>query len=281
MADTYLAHYASKYYDPVKAHEYYMRTRELKGRRLTKNLSDEGKKVWSYTKNEISSEKKSNVENQRDVRDKKIEEMRSKASAARERITAKLKELNKVLSEKASEQRENIDSNKKSNIEEITSRTAAQRDKLEAEKNAKIKQFMAEKIPEGLSKEERAKRIAERNEEIAKLRHGVKGEKLKITEKSAAEKDSVRTAAKNDKTVVNESTKAERTSNQSSASSERAAVASELKNAITAARNAYNQAKVSLDSSYESIYQREFDKIASEYVKVSSQKKNKRKRKNR
>lgn len=26
--------YASKYYDPVKAHEYYMRTRKLKGRRL-------------------------------------------------------------------------------------------------------------------------------------------------------------------------------------------------------------------------------------------------------
>ena len=29
----YLAHYASPYYDPAKAHEYYMRTRELKGRR--------------------------------------------------------------------------------------------------------------------------------------------------------------------------------------------------------------------------------------------------------
>ena len=28
-----LRHYASPYYDPQKAHEYYMRTRELKGRR--------------------------------------------------------------------------------------------------------------------------------------------------------------------------------------------------------------------------------------------------------
>lgn len=28
-----LTHYASKYYDPVKAHEYYMRTRKLKGRK--------------------------------------------------------------------------------------------------------------------------------------------------------------------------------------------------------------------------------------------------------
>lgn len=35
-----LQHYASPYYDPVKAHEYYMRTRELKGRRSTTKLKD-------------------------------------------------------------------------------------------------------------------------------------------------------------------------------------------------------------------------------------------------
>ena len=51
-----LRHYASPYYDPLKAHEYYMRTRELKGRSTT-SLNDEGKKIWSYTKNNIKSEK--------------------------------------------------------------------------------------------------------------------------------------------------------------------------------------------------------------------------------
>ena len=55
-----LRHYASPYYDPVKAHEYYMRTRELKGR-STSSLNDEGKKVWSYTKNNIKSEKAAKV----------------------------------------------------------------------------------------------------------------------------------------------------------------------------------------------------------------------------
>ena len=38
--DELLQHYASPYYDPVKAHEYYMRTRELKGRRSTTKLND-------------------------------------------------------------------------------------------------------------------------------------------------------------------------------------------------------------------------------------------------
>lgn len=39
-----LRHYASPYYDPQKAHEYYMRTRELKGRSTT-SLNDEGTTV--------------------------------------------------------------------------------------------------------------------------------------------------------------------------------------------------------------------------------------------
>lgn len=40
MSD-YLIHYASPYYDPVKAHEYYMKNRELKGRTSTKGFTDE------------------------------------------------------------------------------------------------------------------------------------------------------------------------------------------------------------------------------------------------
>lgn len=42
MSDKYLIHYASEYYDPVKAHEYYMKHRHLKGR-TTSGLNEEGK----------------------------------------------------------------------------------------------------------------------------------------------------------------------------------------------------------------------------------------------
>ena len=43
-----LRHYASPYYDPEKAHEYYMRTRELKGRSTT-SLNDEGSLIQFTT----------------------------------------------------------------------------------------------------------------------------------------------------------------------------------------------------------------------------------------
>ena len=49
-----LAHYASKYYDPVKAHEYYERTKKLKGRN---SLSEKGKEVADYVTKQLNSER--------------------------------------------------------------------------------------------------------------------------------------------------------------------------------------------------------------------------------
>lgn len=64
--------YASKYYDPVKAHEYYMKNRELKGRskaktpeekakaarKSTKTLNEQGKAVAKAVKAAINEERK-------------------------------------------------------------------------------------------------------------------------------------------------------------------------------------------------------------------------------
>lgn len=50
-------HYASKYYDPVKAHEYYMKTRHLKGYDTQgKTLNDEGKQAKAHITKQIREE---------------------------------------------------------------------------------------------------------------------------------------------------------------------------------------------------------------------------------
>lgn len=57
--------YASKYYDPVKAHEYYMRTRQLKGRRprsSTAELNDQGKSAAKVVKENVDKEYKKTLE---------------------------------------------------------------------------------------------------------------------------------------------------------------------------------------------------------------------------
>ena len=99
-----LRHYASPYYDPQKAHEYYMRTRELKGRSTT-SLNDDGKKIWSYTKNNIKSEKAAKVKEEQEKRDQKITELREKAEATKGQISSRLKELNEALTQNASDRK--------------------------------------------------------------------------------------------------------------------------------------------------------------------------------
>ena len=173
-----LRHYASPCYDPQKAHEYYMRTRELKGRSTT-SLNDEGKKIWSYTKNNIKSEKAAKVKEEQEKRDQKITELREKAEATKEQISSRLKELNEALTQNASDRKKNIDTDKDSDLEEIEKESSSQKERIDNKKDAEIERLMAIEIPSGLSKAERSKRVAERTAKIAKLRNDAKSDKAK------------------------------------------------------------------------------------------------------
>lgn len=88
-----LRHYASPYYDPVKAHEYYEEHKKLKGKRSSAALSDEGKEIWKYTKDQITEHKKADLKTSNESKKQSIENHRAEAKAARERISARLKQL--------------------------------------------------------------------------------------------------------------------------------------------------------------------------------------------
>lgn len=88
-----LRHYASPYYDPVKAHEYYEEHKHLKGRRSSAALSDEGKEIWKYTKDQITEHKKADIESEKEKKKKTVEVLRADAAATRERINQRLKQL--------------------------------------------------------------------------------------------------------------------------------------------------------------------------------------------
>lgn len=74
--DDNLKHYASPYYDPVKAHEYYMKNRELKGRRSTARLNDEGKNAAKYVREQLNAERRQKVESHRDATNSTIDSLR-------------------------------------------------------------------------------------------------------------------------------------------------------------------------------------------------------------
>lgn len=62
-----LMHYASKYYDPVKAHEYYERTKQLKGdgeKKVTEaQLEEKGKEAATYVRKSMNEERDAKIGN--------------------------------------------------------------------------------------------------------------------------------------------------------------------------------------------------------------------------
>lgn len=98
--EAFIAHYASQYYDPVKAHEYYERTKKLKGRKTSnKKLTSKQQtrlkqtEAMAYVRNQISTKKKAAQENTKKSTQAKLEKLQTNAQEARDRIVEKLTEL--------------------------------------------------------------------------------------------------------------------------------------------------------------------------------------------
>ena len=94
---TYLEHkqYASPYYDPVKAHEYYEQHKQLKGNKRstsTASLNEKGKKAALYVKKQIDEEHKSETEAHNQEISKQREEAKSNTKAKIDAATKELKD---------------------------------------------------------------------------------------------------------------------------------------------------------------------------------------------
>lgn len=88
--------YSSKYYDPVKAHEYYMKHRQLKSRTSTAGLNDNGKAAARQVKEALKQEKKEYMEKVKAVLDKNIARVRELMAQKREEIKREKERIKKL-----------------------------------------------------------------------------------------------------------------------------------------------------------------------------------------
>lgn len=175
-----LTHYASPYYDPVKAHEYYMKHRELKGRKSTAKLNDRGKAAAKYVKDKLTSERK---EKQDDVREEANADVASvKGQAARNIETAR---------EKKKQQIENHKAVMNAKIENLRASLQGLKGEEKTVQSEKVKGEIA-----GLREENKRQRD-ELNEEYkaysARIREGRSSEISGIREESSAERGRIKT----------------------------------------------------------------------------------------
>ncbi len=273
MDDEYLAHYASKYYDPIKAHEYYMQHRKLKGRRPTSALSDEGKEVWEYTKDAITTEKKSKIEEEKNKHKQTTQELRDKATQVKSDISEKLKQLNETLRKRAAEEKKQLAQRKKEQLKQLEENAKLQRKNATDKLNNEIDRLQTLDVPDGLSKEDRKKFIADRNKQLYETRKKGREDLSKLTSDTENAKADLIESTSDRNQSISENTRNEISKNTASAREQRAQVSADLKNSIAAAREAYKAAKENIDSSYEEVYQSEYDRIAAEMPNPKARKK--------
>lgn len=230
FVDDFLAHEGTRVYDPVKAREYYLRTRELKGRTSSKELKTDAKKEdWQVARAGLREAKKGESKALGEARTAETTALREKATAKRTELREKLKAVMEKLTEA-----------RKADLADLTDESK----KIAEQVEAKIAALPP--IPDGITAKQKAKLQAERTEEIAKIRGDAKEDKAEISE---------------DKKSVSADTKAKKTTERESVKAEREAVGTELKASIDKARETYETLKTEMKAKYEAEYQSEYDQI--------------------
>lgn len=269
--NNHLIHYASEYYDPAKAHEYYMKNRQLKGRRRTTTvLTDEGKEVWATTKANINEEKKAELEQIKVDKEQKIATFRANAQVKREEISGKLKQLSEILNNKYKNDTQNLTDSQKNAIASIKRQREAERKAVIKQKQKDLEDAREEyEVPKDADADERAKINKKRARALSSINEKAKNDLSTINNKYNTQSENVRKNTANQRQALRENKKTEMASNSETAKKERAEVASNLKATITMAKEQYQSRKEEIINKYEGIYDNEYDNIKSEYYKPS------------
>ena len=259
-----LIHYASPYYDPVKAHEYYEQHKHLKGR-PTGRLTDEGKQVWKVTKTNIDQAKKIENDEARLVKLSSVQQFQNKAKEQRTMVQAKLTELLNTINAKYKTDTEALTETQKHQIE-VNNRLKKQ--KAEDMKNKKAREI--ESLIEDTSDmdEEEIEEYYEMiNQKMSKINDKYSKESEQNIYDTNEKNNKVREEIKNKKLILSEQKKKDTTKNREDAKQQREKIANELKDNVRKAVSDLQVKKAQIKEKYEGIYQDEYDKIASEYTK--------------
>ena len=265
-----LMHYASPYYDPVKAHEYYEQHKHLKGR-PTGRLTDEGKQVWKVTKMNIDQAKKIENDEARLVKLSSVQQFQNKAKEQRTMVQSKLNDLLNAINAKYKTDTEALTETQKHQIE-VNNRLKKQ--KAEDIKNKKAREI--ESLIEDTSDmdEEEIEEYYEMiNQKMSKINDKYSKEIEQNIYDTNEKNNKVREEIKNKKSILSEQKKKDTTKNREDAKQQREKIANELKDNVRKAVSDLQVKKAQIQEKYEGIYQDEYDKIASEYTKPKKSKK--------
>lgn len=269
--ESFLAHYASEYYDPAKAREYYLRTRELKGqqnasdltvkngKKVNRERTDERKQAWAYAKNQIGENKKADLKAISEERKQIVDHARETSQARREEISNKLSNLLKLLTDQRSSDADSISADEEAELDQVEKRRADKTRKIRQEAEKKVDAIPA--VPDGVVGPQRERLVAARNKKIARITGDAAREIGVVRNQANTEREAVSADADAKRKDLSTKTADQKVGEREAATANRERVTSELAATVDKARADYEAGKARLIAEYEAKQQDEFDAI--------------------
>lgn len=255
LVDVSLAH--DQYYDPQKAHEYYLQTRQLTGRRSASLLgkSKSKKENWAMAKKNIDLAKKAETKTLAAQGKVVPQQLRKTVQGKRAEIQSAMKNLMAELANTG----KGINTKVSGNVATATKQLEAQKT-LKLQKIAddtKAKMAAVPPLPKGASKEEKAKR----QQLINSIKGEAKTQSGKVITETNLGKSNVRNFGAGLKAIGSQNATAKANMAKPSNKQQTAEIAAGLKASVDGARKKLQASRVGLKAKYETIYQSEFDAI--------------------
>lgn len=286
FVEDFLEHYASEYYDPAKAREYYLANRELKDKQSTSDLTvkytqagkvsksgkvgksvqkvdkartDERQQAWAYAKKQIGDAKKAALQVAAAAQKERVRKAQRQAQVRRERISTSLTNLLKLLTDTKTANAETIAKDEETALEKVTEERLAKSRKIREDANKKIDAIPL--VPDGVGGKQRERLLAIRAKKIAKIKGDVSKEIDTVNQQAATEQKAILVDANAQRESLSSQTMNKKDVERDTAKANREKVTVALKATVDKARSDYEAGKARLIAQYEATSQKEFDAI--------------------
>lgn len=260
FVEDFLSHYASQYYDPAKAHEYYLKNRELQGRRSGSDLKSQAQKeAWDYAKNQIGEAKQRDLQTAATANQANLKQIHDIAKQRQQAIGTKIKALMDKINADAQKRAQTTSTKHQEEMQRLAEKHQKDAEKIAQDAKDKLSALPA--IPKGIPPELRDRLVAQRSDKVARIQGDAQKSRKDLDTKYKADTDAVKAAAKKDSTWIAANAREKREKQQAAGTDERTVVSTQLKATVDKARADYESLKEKLKARYETTLDTEFNKI--------------------
>lgn len=258
--NSYLSHYSDKYYDPIKAHDYYMRTRNLKPRRPVGDLKTDAKKQgWKYATKQINEAQKKESLAAAESNKAKVKALHATALKRREEITSKLKTLMELLSKNQKAQAVKITESRQKKLDKLIADQKKEDIRISDVATRKIASLPS--IPKGIGKQQRTALMIQRRALIAKIHDETNTSRASSATKAQINRKAISTLTGTRRDTLSTTSSQVRLKERNSSSDQRLVVSTDLKNSLKKARDNYKSLREKMLVQNEARLNKEFDAI--------------------